>query len=470
MTNTLSRRDLLGGAAGLAGAGFLSQSCGAPAGPQFQLSLFEADVTPPAKGHPLLIDRVSRSIVDPLYVKGFVLSGLDQPIVLASVDWCEIRNESYERWRSVLAEAAGTAKERVLVTCIHQHDAPYTDRGAQEVIEEHGLPQKICDVEFENRMIDRVAGALRDGLASPRRVTHLGLGQAKAEQLASNRSYVKEDGSVSWGRGSTTRDPAIRALPGGPIDPWVKTISFWDGENAVAALSCYATHPMSYYGDGDISADFVGMARARRQKDTPSTAQIYVSGCSGDVTVGKYNDGSQENRPIFADRLYQGMVGAWEATKKIPLDEIAFRSVPMRMEPRQTPGYTLEDFQQTIADPSSPSRRHWTASLGLSWRQRYDAGHAIDVPAIDFGPAQLVLMPAESFVEYQLKAQEMRPDSFVMVMGYGECAPGYIPTAANAAEGYDDHYSWIAFPECEATMLGALRAVLQADASEAPPA
>ena len=52
-----------------------------------------------------------------------------------------------------------------------------------------------------------------------------------------------------------------------------------------------------------------------------------------------------------------------------------------------------------------------------------------------------------------------------MVMGYSECAPGYIPTAANAAEGYNDHYSWIAFPECEETMRAALAAVLTEPAS-----
>jgi hypothetical protein len=64
-----------------------------------------------------------------------------------------------------------------------------------------------------------------------------------------------------------------------------------------------------------------------------------------------------------------------------------------------------------------------------------------NVPTIDFGAAQIVLMPAESFVQYQLWAQAMRPDSFVMTIGYGECAPGYIPTAQSAAEGYHDHYS-----------------------------
>ena len=463
-SNRSTRRDFI---ASTALASLALPSCSIPPAPSYSLSLFEADVTPPAVGHPFLAFRVSRSVADPLFVHGFVLHGPDEPIVLCAVDWCEIRNESYELWRAKIAEAAGTTKERVLVTCIHQHDAPYTDRVAQSYFEKHNVPGDLCDVEFEDEMIERVASAVSNSLNERRPIDRIGVGQAQAEELASNRRYVTEDGSVSWGRGSTTRDPAIRALPDGIIDPYVKTISFWSGDEAVAALSCYATHPMSYYGDGDTSADFVGMARDRRQQNTPGVKQIYVSGCSGDITVGKHNDGSKENRPIFAGRLHKAMAAAWDATETHPLESVGFRTAALRMEPRETPGYTLDDFQNTIADDKAEPRDRLTAALGLSWRERYDAGHSIDVPAIDFGPAQLALMPAESFVQYQLWGQQMRPDSFVMVMGYSECAPGYIPTANDAAEGYNDHYCWVAFPECEDAMKGALREALGGDASSA---
>jgi hypothetical protein len=218
---------------------------------------------------------------------------------------------------------------------------------------------------------------------------------------------------------------------------------------------------MTFYGKGDVSCDFPGLARTRRQKDTPGVKQIYCTGCSGDVIAGKYNDGSPGNRPVLAERVCQGMLAAWKATRRHRLEQIGFRSVPMRLAPRRGPGFSLEDFRRIVADPKATRLDRFEAALGLSWRERYDAGHAIDVPAIDFGPAHVVLMPAETFVQYQLWAQAMRPDSLVMTLGFGESAPGYIPTAQAAAEGYDDHYSWIAFPECEATMLAALRAALQ---------
>ena len=217
---------------------------------------------------------------------------------------------------------------------------------------------------------------------------------------------------------------------------------------------------MSYYGDGDTSADFVGMARARLQQDTPGVMQIYVSGCSGDTIAGIYNDGSPEMRPVLADRLYQAMAEAWESTERQPIDGLNFRSAAMRLEPRQSPGFSLDEMRALLADPTKTFQERYPAVLGLSWRRRYDAGHVIDVPSIDFGAALLALLPAESFVQYQLWAQELRPDAMVLAMGYGECAPGYIPTAKDAADGYNDRYSWIAFPECEPTIRAALREAL----------
>lgn len=428
-------------------------------GRAFSIATFRADVTPPL-GAPLFNAVIACSIADPLEAHGVVLYGSGAPIVLAAIDWCEIRNESYEQWCATLAKAAGTTRDRVILSCVHQHDAPYSDIAAQRLLETNGVPQPLCNPAYDRQALDRVAAALRQAAKARRRITHIGAGQGKVDQVASNRRYVQPDGRISWGRTSATRDAAMRALPEGLIDPWLKTISFWDGATPVAALSCYSTHPMTYYGQGDVSCDFPGLARAQRQKETPGVAQIYFTGCSGDTIAGKYNDGSPENRPILAGRIHDGMRAAWKATARHPLERIGFRSVPMKLAPRKGPGFELEDFRRTLADPKRPRLDRFEAALGLSWRSRLDSGHTIAVPSIDFGPAQLLLLPAEAFVQYQLWAQQERPGSLVMTPGFGECAPGYIPTARDAAEGYDDHYSWIEFPACEKTMRQAIHRAL----------
>ena len=44
-------------------------------------------------------------------------------------------------------------------------------------------------------------------------------------------------------------------------------------------------------------------------------------------------------------------------------------------------------------------------------------------------------LPGEPFIEYQLKAQQLRKDVFVCVAGYGDGGPGYIPTDQAYLEG-----------------------------------
>jgi len=433
-----------------------------PARPAYQIATFSADVTPPL-GHACMGGGIApvKKIDDPLFAHGWVLLGTGKPVVFVAVDWCEIRNDAYQRWRTVLADAADTRPERVLVACLHQHDAPVADLEAQRFLDRHKARGSICDRAFHERAVQGVARALRTGLKKPRRVTHLGTGQARVNQVASNRRYLRADGKPAFGRTSATRDPRVRAKPEGTIDPWLKTLSFWDGDTPLVAVSCYATHPMSYYGKGGVSSDFVGLARKRRQADDPRVFQVYVSGCSGNVTAGKYNDGSPDNRPVLAERIYQGMTAAWKATKRYPLTQVRFRNTALRLEPRSDTGFTVAELTARLKTDPRPFGQ-CLAALGLSWRKRADAGQALDLPVLDLGKALLVLLPGESYVEYQLLAQKLRPEAFVIAVGYGESATGYVPTAKAVAEGDANlaDWCWVA-PGAEKALTAALTKVLR---------
>ena len=431
---------------------------------EFRVATFEADVTIPL-GHACMGGGVAdaKEIVDPLYAKGFVLLGAGEPVVVVALDWCQCNNDSYDRWREGLAQAAGTGPRRVMLATVHQHDAPICDLTAQKLLDRHGLKGYNCAPEFHAKAIERTAAALKKSLESPRRVTHFGVGQAKVDRVASNRRVVGPDGKPHWGRSSASGDQLGKA-PEGEIDPWLKTISLWDGERPVLAWSCYAVHPMSYYGRGGVSADFPGMARARRQKDEPSVFQVYFTGCAGDTTAGKYNNGAPGNRPVLADRLYQGMLAAWKATERRRLERVEYRVAELRLPLRNTGQFTPAAEQRTLADPKATRWQRISAALGLSWRERVEAGRPIDVPCLSLtdgaqpaahGPrAQFLILPAESFVGYQLAIQRMRPESFVVVAGFGDGAPGYIPTDQCWKDGYNDDYCWVA-PMTERPILDA---------------
>lgn len=435
----------------------------------FRIATFSADVTPPL-GHILFTGRWKKAegVTSRLEARGFVLlpslATGEKPLVFCAVDWSEIRNDAYDRWRDVLAEAAGTERERVLVSAIHQHDTPLADLEAQRILENHGSSHQVIDLEFHEECVGRVAAALRASLGESRSVTHIGMGKGKVEQLASNRRYELPDGTVKYNRMSACRDLSARRAPEGDIDPYVRALSFWEEDEPIAVLSVYATHPMSFYGTGKVDADFPGLARAARQDAMPSTFQVYASGCSGNVTAGKYNDGSPENRPALASRLENGMARAFANGTKVPLESLGFRVEKLRLEPRESAGFTVAELEGQIREKDD-ARSHGMAALGLSWRRRAaDPDHRIDVPAISFneGDAHLVLLPGEIYVEYQLAAQELAPDSFVVTVGYGESAPGYLPIERAWEEGDSNlgGWCWVA-PGMEERVREVLRLLLR---------
>ena len=428
--------------------------------PVLHLATFSADITPPA-GHPLCggwIEPV-RGVDDPLEIVGVVLLGDGAPIVLAAIDWTGLRNEAYLIWRRALADAAHTVPENVALHCVHPHNAPFADTEAQKLIDQVPGGPPLLDLKFFARAVSASAEAVKSSLKTTRRFTHVGTGQAKVEQVASNRRVLGLDGKIRFTRTSATKDPKARAEPEGLIDPWLKTLSFWDGDTPLAALHYYATHPMSYYGDGRVSADFCGLARRKRRADDDKVVQAYFTGCAGNVTAGKYNDGSKENRPILRDRIYTGMVEAWKQTKRFPVANWRWRVEPVTLAPRKEPSFGEPESRTALEDPKATKAKRGNAALQMAWLKRMDK--PIDITALHLGPTVVLSLPGEPFIEYQLKAQTIRPDAFVYVAGYGDGGPGYLPTQDAYWQGGYEPTVALADPSSESILHAAMAKVMK---------
>jgi hypothetical protein len=424
------------------------------------VSTFSVDATPPL-GAPLEMGacKPASQIVDPLSARGIVLRNAGAPIVLVAVDWVGIANGGQQEWRSALAKAAGTTIDRVVIHTLHQHDAPGFDPTAQRLLEPVGLGGELFDLQAGRAAIQRAAGELRRAMANPQRITHIGLGRAKVEQVASNRRVLGPDGKVKYVRYSSCKDPKVRAEPEGVIDPWVRVISFWDGERPVAAISYYATHPQSYYCQGGVSADFVGMARSLREKALPGLFHLHFNGAGGNVAAGKYNDGSPEMRPILAQRLADGMAAAWKATRKTPIQAAAvdWRATQVTL-PVAEPIRDAEKLGEILRDPTAQKAARLRAATNLVWSTHPQAALA----RLRLGPATVLYMPGELFVEYQLAAQEMKPGRFVAMAAYGEYGPGYIGTAiAYSQGGYETGPVSRVSPEVETVLTRAMRQLME---------
>ncbi len=158
--------------AGWLGSGHDAAPGGSLGAAEFRVATFEADITIPI-GHACMGGGVAdaKEIVDPLFARGFVYLGAGERIVVAALDWCQCNNDSYDRWRDVLARAAGTKLERVMLSTVHQHDAPICDLTAQRLLDEHGLvpDDVIIDVSISALAAD-TTGMTRAALEAVERI------------------------------------------------------------------------------------------------------------------------------------------------------------------------------------------------------------------------------------------------------------------------------------------------------------
>ena len=409
---------------------------------------FEIDVTIPMNHRCMgILPQKSKSVTDSLQLHGFVLLGHGQPIVVVALDWCEIRNQSYDQWRSRLAEIANTTMERVLISSLHQHDAPVIDEGAQNLLDQVGLHGELYDRSFHEDVLVRAQGALALAIDEAKPLTHIGYSEAMVNQVASNRRVVDPSGRVTFGRGSSSgRDLYLSQAEEGLVDPWLRTISFWNESECLVEYHAYATHPMSYYGRGEVTSDFVGLARKQLARMDPAIHPIYASGCSGDVTAGKYNDGSPQARLDLTTKILNAMTKNRAAELKSKRSASwTFRSYPLSLEYSKDPSLQKEVLERELNNPALSTEKRILAAMGLaSWKRAVVDKQPIDMPCIDFGAVRVILFPGESFVGYQRLAQQVSQGVPVIPIGYGECWTGYIPTESAFGDGFNESWLWVA--------------------------
>lgn len=423
------------------------------------VAFFCTDATP-TLGSPVAY-APARSITDSLSARGVVLTGIGQPVVIVTVDWITVANEGLSVFKEKLAKTAGTQPDRVTIHVLHQHDTPRCDFSTERLMAEHCLGGLRHDSIYLHQVIGNTCLALGEAMKNSLPLTHVSVGKAKVEKVASNRRILGEDGKVAIVRFSKSTDPKAMEAPEGLIDPWLKSVSFWSGDKPVVSLSYYATHPQSYYGQGDVTAEFIGMARKAREIKT-GTPQLFFIGAAGNVAAGKYNDGSEAMRPVLAARIEKAMEAAGENPKKNALTTAnSWNSAIIQLPAaaHMKADSLLAVLRDTVN--ATPDAR-FGAARKIAWLDQQKKGVGINISALQIGTISLLHLPSELFIEYQLEAQQMRPDHEVCTAAYGEGGQGYIGTLIAYSQGgyeVEPRVSMVA-PESEKILHDAIRKVL----------
>jgi DNA-binding beta-propeller fold protein YncE len=427
-----------------------------------KVATFSVDITPPL-GQPVGLGFIPilKTAEHPLLARGILLQDSEVSCVVCTLDWMEVHNESYDFLREAIGEAAGVPASHVALHCLHQHTAPAMSTAAQRLQLDESDPRRIASAEYLLDVSKKIAAAVRESQDNWQNVTSIGAGKAKVERVASNRRLERADGSIQGRSSNTKKSPTLRELEEGLIDPWVRTVSFEGSDGAIAQLHYYASHPQSFYGDGRATYDVPGIIRERLEKNG-GPFQLYVTGCGGDVAFGKYNDGSPEARTQLAARLQTGIEQSIASLKPHPVAPMQWSVEPVRFPFRTDDAFSEATSRRILRDPDASESQTRKAAIALAWIERARSERPVELSCLSIGQVQMLHLPGEPFVQFQLTAQQMRPNSFVCVAGYGDCGMGYIGGERIFTDrgGYEQTYAFAG--PCEKLFLAAIRNVLTA--------
>jgi hypothetical protein len=421
-----------------------------------RVATFRCDATPPL-GEPMVWDTILERVDTPLLAKGVVLEDNGTRYVLVSFDWCIIGNESELAFRELLARAAGTEPTRVAVQTIHQHDAPYADAGAWRLLEKVPNSRPHLSAKFMNDLNARLTKAVQRAVKHLEPFDSVGCGEAKVERVASERRLKGPDGKIITRGSEGAKTPKLAEMPEGDIDTMVKTITFARGTKPLVRFHYYATHPQTVSCTGGASADFVGWAREELEKKE-RVFQIYFTGCSGNVTAGKYNNSELEVRRGLAQRLRAGMEAATKATQFTPAQKIVWRTDALVL-PIRTDKEFVEQCRGWLNDPkAAPGARIYKGAMRMASIERAKRPFALS--SLQIGNVHIIHLPGEPLLEFQRFAQRCKPNNFVAVAGYGDGGSAYICTDEAFREGGYEPTATNLAPGGEQVLKAAIRRLL----------
>jgi hypothetical protein len=156
------------------------------------------------------------------------------------------------------------------------------------------------------------------------------------------------------------------------------------------------------------------------------------------------------------------MKAAWDNTVKVGVKELSFHWATRDVSLPLADWYDERERLAILNDASQPPTPRLRAAREIAWARRTEAGNAISVARLRLGPIDILHLPGELFVEYQLAAQKMRPKSIICVAAYGDYGPGYIGTAvAYAQGGYETSVVSRVSPRSEAVLMDAIQKLVQ---------
>ncbi|HTK10991.1 MAG TPA: neutral/alkaline non-lysosomal ceramidase N-terminal domain-containing protein [Ktedonobacteraceae bacterium] len=440
---------------------------GFAAGRELLMGVARAVITPPMGSEMSgFIARHSGMIGvhDHLYARAMVWSNGNKATraVLLTLDLIGLDISTVEAIRQRIVLRTGIAQEQIAVTTTHTHGGPSV---------------------MEGRL---------GGHVSPSYLDFIEQTAADAVEEAANK-LVPVSARFTIGAESTVGKN--RRISDGVIDPSVPVVRFDALDGRVhAILLGYACHPVTLGADNYlITADYPGYTVRALEAVYPGAHLQFVTGCCGQINTGHSAQDSVKGRGLdrrtYAEcqRLGHLIAGAalqaserGAAPSGVPLAKVPDqagnarvkvlrKAVELPLLPVESSGTLRHDAEQYRKEATRLQRNGMLTGEGLmlqAWAEWAERTSAEEQPArcilseimlLVIGEISILLLPGEPFVELGLEIKRRAGREALMVIGYANGNPGYIPhRSAYEAAGYEvmEAYRFYNYPAAFAPEAG----------------
>ena len=426
-----------------------------------------ANITPPVgiehAGWGAQVHERAEGVHLDLWVTVMLVEGEHDTFAILDYDLMIVTVEDSDRIRADVAGVLGTDPANIRVSFTHTHAGPVWSNFLGD---RSGRAGSELVAGYRETVWSQTLGAVHQARSSlrPARMA-AGWGESS---IAVNRRLRAPDGTVVVGQ-----------APDRFRDPKVMVVRFDDTEERpVAALVCYAAHPIVLaYQNRLISPDFPGVAKRVVEQLTGATC-LYLQGCAGNMMTTEALTGDlgaadrmgtrlgAEAAKVFTrirtrrtrrrfDRIVESgaPLGMW-VDDPLPDREPVVRVIerPIEMPVRRTtpPREAQAEAEQLsrrfldlqasgapqaeVLDARYRARR---ALISAAWARLCGGRSSLDTTlhGIRVDDVALVGFPGEPFSEIGVRVRDASPFEFTHMAGYTNGVTGYVPTAEEFARG-----------------------------------
>ncbi len=370
--------------------------------------------------------KPSEGVLHELWAKALALEDLrGQKVVILTADLIALPAEVCQQLAAHLKDKHGLERSQLLCNASHTHSGPMVGRNLSVMGAGFDDAQRQAITKYTEQLQVKLAEVCDAALADLK-PARLAVGAGKCT-FAINR------------REPTDKGVRLGLNPKGPVDHTVPVLRVETPDGKLrAVLFAYACHNTTLGPDiYQLNGDYAGFAQLELEKKFPDATAMFMILCGGDQNPsprGKVEHAQQHGQAL-AEEVARVLGGLSEGATALKLVKshiaTAFEVVKLDFPP-----YQRETYEKQLQDANR--FRQQRAKLMLEAFDRGAPVRNVDCPvqAVRLGDeVVLVAIAGEVVIDYALRLKREYPQYNLVVAGYSNDVPCYIPSLRVLREG-----------------------------------